>query len=372
MYLALVKAYEQLGRLDEALNAFEVGIEVAKQVNDILSLRNLNLDGGTIFLRKEEYEKARFYTEQALDLNNKTGSDPILSMSINQQLAIIAFKTGQVSNAKTYIEKTLSYEVIHQPGTEATKVGSLVLYSDIEASLGNGLKAHELIKEAKAISDSLTDADNARKIAELETIYETEKKEAQIELLEVKNEAANLRLIVTIIIAVVLIGGTSIGFIIYSRRRAELKRKEMKELKTELDNYGTMLAEKNKFMEQIQENLEELKIDAKSFQTQKGILSIVDSLSQNIQLTDQEEKLFKRIEQVNAGFFNELRKQSSEITQHDERLASLVQMGLSNKEIAPILGISPKSVNQARYRLKKKLKLEPQIELIEYLKNIAA
>ncbi len=372
VYTALVITNERLGRLDEALSYLETGIEFSNRFNDILSLRNLHREGGRIYVQKEEYEEAKYHTERALDLNNRTGANPIAKQNIVQQLAIIEFGLGRTVSAKQYIEEVINSELINTEGRERLKVASLELYADIEAELGNGLKAHELIKEAKVISDSLAEAENARKIAELETIYETEKRIAQIELLEIKNEAANLRLLLTIIFSVILIASISGWYIISTRRKSERKKRELGELKRELDNYGTLIAEKNKFMAKLQENLEELKIDAKSFQTKKGLLNLVDSVSQNIQLTDQEENLFKRIDQVNAGFFLKLRKISDEITQHDERLASLVQMGLSNKEIGPILGISPRSVNQARYRLKKKLQLEPEVDLIEYLKKIAA
>ena len=49
------------------------------------------------------------------------------------------------------------------------------------------------MRRAKEISDSLYKEDNVRKIAELETIYETEKKEQEIKLLEAENESSGLK-----------------------------------------------------------------------------------------------------------------------------------------------------------------------------------
>ena len=45
-------------------------------------------------------------------------------------------------------------------------------------------------------------------------------------------------------------------------------------------------------------------------------------------------------------------------------------MGLTTKEIAQLMGISAGSVQKARYRLKKKLELEKEVNLIEYISNL--
>ena len=44
--------------------------------------------------------------------------------------------------------------------------------------------------------------------------------------------------------------------------------------------------------------------------------------------------------------------------------------GLSSKEIAIELNISPASANTARYRLRKRMQLEPDTDLLQFLRQI--
>jgi AraC family transcriptional regulator, chitin signaling transcriptional activator len=45
-------------------------------------------------------------------------------------------------------------------------------------------------------------------------------------------------------------------------------------------------------------------------------------------------------------------------------------MNLNSKDIAPLLNISPRSVEIKRYRLRKKLQLDREINLNEYFINL--
>ena len=49
------------------------------------------------------------------------------------------------------------------------------------------------------------------------------------------------------------------------------------------------------------------------------------------------------------------------------RLAALMKMSLTTKEMATILNISPDSVNKARYRLRKKLNLSTDDSLSDFI-----
>ncbi|MEZ4827610.1 MAG: LuxR C-terminal-related transcriptional regulator [Bacteroidia bacterium] len=48
-------------------------------------------------------------------------------------------------------------------------------------------------------------------------------------------------------------------------------------------------------------------------------------------------------------------------------MITLMKMNLSTKEIATILNITPESVNKARYRLRKKLNLDTDQNLQQFI-----
>ena len=87
-------------------------------------------------------------------------------------------------------------------------------------------------------------------------------------------------------------------------------------------------------------------------------------------LNNEKDELEKRVDQVCDGFFKGLTEFHTDLTEREKRLAALVRMNLSSKEIATILGIETKSVTQSRYRLRKKLNLETDESLASYLKTI--
>ncbi len=87
--------------------------------------------------------------------------------------------------------------------------------------------------------------------------------------------------------------------------------------------------------------------------------------------SDKEWETFKMyFEQVNKDFFEKLRRHNHNITPTEERMAALIKLGLTNKEIASILNITHQSVKNARYRLKRKLGLKPEEDLREFLDNL--
>ncbi|RAV59160.1 hypothetical protein DIU36_07735 [Mucilaginibacter rubeus] len=64
------------------------------------------------------------------------------------------------------------------------------------------------------------------------------------------------------------------------------------------------------------------------------------------------------VSQSRPGFFNALQQQAeNSLTRLDLKYCSYILMGLDTKEIANRLGVEPKSIRMARYRLKQKLKL---------------
>ena len=74
--------------------------------------------------------------------------------------------------------------------------------------------------------------------------------------------------------------------------------------------------------------------------------------------------------EVHEEFLQRLRTAHPELTSGDLRLAAYVKMDLSSKEIAPLLHISVRGVENKRYRLRKKMGLESNDHLGQYLQEL--
>lgn len=58
------------------------------------------------------------------------------------------------------------------------------------------------------------------------------------------------------------------------------------------------------------------------------------------------------------------------VSKNDQRMALYIRYGLSLQEICSITGLQPKSVGQARYRLRKSLGLDKDENIDELLRKL--
>ena len=71
--------------------------------------------------------------------------------------------------------------------------------------------------------------------------------------------------------------------------------------------------------------------------------------------------------QVDKEFIKNLKESFPTLTKNDLRIISLLRLNLSTKEIAALLNITGRAVEQARYRLKKRLDLPVNTDLGVYI-----
>ena len=86
--------------------------------------------------------------------------------------------------------------------------------------------------------------------------------------------------------------------------------------------------------------------------------------------TNEIELIYSKAEQVYTDFAERLSVKFPNLTAQERRLMILLRIGFSSKEIAPILNISYKSVEISRFRLRKKLGLNRDENLVDFIKNI--
>jgi len=99
-------------------------------------------------------------------------------------------------------------------------------------------------------------------------------------------------------------------------------------------------------------------------------LKSIDFFVQNeLELKSTRAKLHHDIDKVGGKFFSVIQRKHQNLTEPDLKLATMVVMKLSNKEIAISKNITTESAKTAKNRLKKKLNLSEKDSLEEYLNN---
>ena len=74
-----------------------------------------------------------------------------------------------------------------------------------------------------------------------------------------------------------------------------------------------------------------------------------------------------QFESINKNFYSRIRLAYPDISPNDLKICALIKLNLSIKEMAGVLNISPDSVKTARYRLRKKLQLNSEDNLTEFI-----
>ena len=74
--------------------------------------------------------------------------------------------------------------------------------------------------------------------------------------------------------------------------------------------------------------------------------------------------------EIDKQFLSKLKKKHPNLTPLDLRLCIYLRLNMTSKEIAPLFNISYKSVEVKRYRLRRKMDLPPQKNLIHYILEV--
>ncbi|HFA48163.1 MAG TPA: hypothetical protein ENJ95_04005 [Bacteroidetes bacterium] len=135
----------------------------------------------------------------------------------------------------------------------------------------------------------------------------------------------------------------------------------------QLANSTISLAQKNEILLQLKKELKQLKNTPGAHLPGRAYQHLLHVIDTNL-TSEQDWELFeKTFSQVHESFFKKLKNDFPGLTPGDLQLAAYLKMNLSSKEIAPLLHISVRGVENKRYRLRKKLGLPADGNLVEFM-----
>lgn len=139
----------------------------------------------------------------------------------------------------------------------------------------------------------------------------------------------------------------------------------------ELANYTLLLSKKKDFFEELKMDLKKLREILKSDDSRRKVSEIFQKLNLHRIGEDYTEIFDVNFEKINQNFIKKLKTIDPTLTKNELRLCAFVKMNLSNKEIAPLLNISIRGVENARYKIRKKLNVHQDINFVTYLNNLS-
>lgn len=156
---------------------------------------------------------------------------------------------------------------------------------------------------------------------------------------------------------------------------AELKGRQLeqdiKHKTEELSNITMNVVRKNEILLEISNRLTRLTQGDISSDISKQIGHIQSLIRENISHDDDWRNFIHNFDAAYEDFTKKLLAMHPSLTPTELRVCCYIKMGLSSKDIAPLFNISYRSVEMTRYRLRKKLGLERDVNLTDYLQHIA-
>lgn len=202
--------------------------------------------------------------------------------------------------------------------------------------------------------------------------------ESNILLAKKRAELNESKIMYNIYLFILIIGSTILLFSLISLRLNFNLQKEkankisvekkyvesaLEHKKIELVNKSNYIAQRNKNLNYILESVK--KIDAAKAEESTAILKERITLllrSENIN-----NRFEKQFEEVYPNFFKDLIKRSDLLSQNDLRLCAYLKMNQNTNEVAQLSGVSIRTIESQKYRLKKKLKLSKEENLVNFL-----
>lgn len=141
-------------------------------------------------------------------------------------------------------------------------------------------------------------------------------------------------------------------------------------LKTEVEAKNSKLMFSAVQMAHKNEILTKIKKELRAFQKApdtKLLRQLILMLNQELKSEDYWEEFNLYFNQVDQNFTQAILKKHPKLTKNDLRMCTLLRINLNTKEIASLLNVSVRGVEQSRYRLKKRLGLDREADLVKYI-----
>lgn len=414
-YNNLAIIYKETGDTIKAINFYKKAKDLFIKTDDIKAASYSISNIGKTYKDLGEYKKSEEFLFEALSIKKKLNE----SIEVSQMLINIGDLYREMNNEKESIKK-LEEAIKIAKEFEAKNELKLAYESLVKTYLqiSDFESAYNYHVKYKLANDSLHNQNSKELIYNLKIGYETEKKDKEIEYLSEQNRLQRIKSIISLIAFILTL---ILMCLFYNRYRLKRKilsaKKEQAEAKLEEERAIQKQKELESKLkeEEYERRQEELKAQAEltiltneklqaeldyshrelssstmyAYQRNEILSKIQDLVSQispeckelklkeinrfiksNIEDTGDWDRLKLHFEKVHPDFFTILHEKYPGLTQNELKHCAYLKIKLSNKEIASLLNVAPKSMQMARYRLKKKMDLGPDEDLVEFIDRI--
>ncbi len=147
------------------------------------------------------------------------------------------------------------------------------------------------------------------------------------------------------------------------RRKIDLEHKNR-----EIASIALHITHKNEILNKLKIKLENVSKNNPS--SQKELEDLIKTINSDLKMDNDWQRFELHFDEVHGDFIKRLKERYSKLSPSELRLCAYLRLNMSTKDIAQILNISVRGVEISRYRLRKKLEIESDTNLIDFMMNL--
>ncbi|MDD5571698.1 MAG: AraC family transcriptional regulator [Bacteroidales bacterium] len=281
--------YSNMGKYNEALKTYTRALNFQEELKNNPIIAKINGNIGVLYSKENDFKKALYYHKKSYGLIDKKSKESIAIALHN--IGNIYIKLGNYNVALGYLQQSIKItDSVNKFGD-----GNIANYRDIAdlyKKMNDYKTANKYLSQYYVLKDSVYNKETHKQIMEINTKYETEKKDKEIKLLNAQkqlNEAKYNKKAIIFILIIFIFCSILIASLLYINKiKADknLAFKNLEIVKTEkeiLESKHIQLLNERKTTNEISYPRQTLSDNIKKPQTEKYSSSqITDSQKQEL------------------------------------------------------------------------------------------
>ena len=369
------KVLKAAGKLSEAGKYFQESYVIRLKCANIRHIASSLIELADLACKQLSFDSARNYLEEAeniyLELDEKVGI-------FNVYFFLAKADQAEGSMDQALVQALKARDMAAQLAYPALNESISLILSEIYHSLGNYRVALEYHEKFMVYHRELMSLNKQKLVTSIEYANALENQERDNELLSQRNRVRKqqvaLQLLIIAILVVCLLGLLVVMHLYRKNNRSRqtllekenlLLENDLRVRNKELTGKTMELLHNTEAMQSLAGRIEKLK-DA-------GPRREIESILQELKVKNREhawDEFHTAFNHVHRDFYDKLFKRCPDLSATEIKIAALLRLNLSSKEIAAISYKSESAVKTTRHRLRQKLNLEQGEKLIPFLMKL--
>jgi len=382
-YKNMAEAYTDLKDFDNAVQFLEDAIKLAEKSGNKFYLASCYAQFGKLQSEKSEYMISIAYHKKAALLFQEIGAkaeeaEALFEMARTEQ------QEGLIQDAINHANEAI--KLATATGALSIRLQATKCLAKCYEQKGDAKKANQYLNQAIQLKDSIYTIEKYRTIEEIESgfTHNELKNENQVliqnsffqkQAIRSKNLLAIL-LGISLLLSIALIWMTVNRYRNSKKEAIRLQNSKEQQIEKLNENLNTkereltsktiFINQKNQLLEKLIDELEKLK---KADISASSINHLQTELKQELS-PDAWKEFEIQFNEVHPEFQNQLLNRFPELSPSERRLCSFLRLDMNTREIASLTGQTFKSIEVARTRIRKKMNLSREDNLVNFIASI--